>query len=412
MSKKGYKQTSLGWIPEDWEVKRIRDIGKISSGTTPARSVSEYHSNGTIHWVKTTDLNNSVIIETEEKVSEKALLETSLRMYPRGTVLVAMYGGFNQIGRTGLLGIEATINQALSAITVDIEKTDRQFLLNWLNANVGLWKSFAGSSRKDPNITSNDVGDFPVIDMPLSEQRQIAAILSTWDAAIAKEKQLIDALQTRHRALMQQLLSGKKRLKGFRGKWRDVRMGELFKEIKDTNDGKGHSVMTISARHGLISQQDKFDRIIAGDSLEKYTLLKKGDFAYNKGNSKLYEMGCVYLLDGVDSAIVPFVYICFRPTNLVESSFYKYWFAAHGLDRQLKRIITSGARGDGLLNVNTDDFFKLNVPFLQREEQSAIAAILNASEKEIQIHSRRLAALKQQRKGLMQVLLTGKVRVI
>jgi type I restriction enzyme, S subunit len=164
MNKPGYKQSTLGWIPEEWEVKKIKDIAKISSGTTPLRSIPEYHTRGNIFWVKTTDLNNSIILETEEKVTEKALLETSLRIYPQGTVLVAMYGGFNQIGRTGLLGIDATINQALSAITVDTKKTDQKFLLNWLNAKVGLWKTFAGSSRKDPNITSADVGDFPIVD--------------------------------------------------------------------------------------------------------------------------------------------------------------------------------------------------------------------------------------------------------
>ncbi len=147
-------------IPSDWEMVKIKDIGKITSGTTPLRSNMSYHLNGTIAWVKTTDLNNALIAETEEKITEKALKETSLRIYPKDTVLVAMYGGFNQIGRTGLLAIEATINQALSAISVDKNSVDPFFLLCWLNGKVGLWKNLAGSSRKDPNITSKDVGDF------------------------------------------------------------------------------------------------------------------------------------------------------------------------------------------------------------------------------------------------------------
>src|SRR5690606_2278999 len=111
------------------------------------RSEAKYH-NGHIPWVKTTDLNNSIITETEEKVTERALEETSLRKYQKNTVLVAMYGGFNQIGRTGILGIEATINQALSAINVNQKEIHPFYLLHWLNANVHIWKSFAGSSRK------------------------------------------------------------------------------------------------------------------------------------------------------------------------------------------------------------------------------------------------------------------------
>ncbi|MFM8744570.1 MAG: restriction endonuclease subunit S, partial [Cytophagales bacterium] len=178
-------------LPREWELVKIKEIAKISSGTTPLRDRIEYHQNGTIPWVKTTDLNNSTIVDTEENITELALQKTSLRMYPKNTVLVAMYGGFNQIGRTGILGIEATINQALSAISVNREEVDPHFLLNWLNAKVGLWKNLAGSSRKDPNITSKDVGDFPFVKIPLQEQRAIAHILGLMDESINKNNQLI-----------------------------------------------------------------------------------------------------------------------------------------------------------------------------------------------------------------------------
>ncbi len=161
----------------------------------------------------------------------------------------------------------------------------------------------------------------------------------------------------------------------------------------------------------MISQEDKFDRVIAGDSLKKYSQLKRGDFAYNKGNSKTYQMGCVYQLEEKESALVPFVYICFSPTDAVHSTFYKQWFFAHGLDRQLRRIITSGARGDGLLNVDADDFFKLEIPFPLKLEQIAIAQVLQAADKEIQLLKNKSEKLKVQKKGIMQVLLTGKKRL-
>lgn len=211
---------------------------------------------------------------------------------------------------------------------------------------------------------------------------------------------------------MQNLLTGKKRLKGFSGEWSELKLSELFSPLKDINDGgDSHSIMTISSKLGLISQEDKFDRVIAGDSLKKYAQIKKGDFAYNKGNSKTYPMGCIYRLEEKESALVPFVYICFRPTENVEGLFYKQWFFNHGLDAQLNKIITSGARGDGLLNVNTDDFFKLKVPYPQIEEQTAIAQVLQTADKEINLLKTKLEQQKLQKKGLMQVLLTGKVRV-
>jgi type I restriction enzyme, S subunit len=247
---------------------------------------------------------------------------------------------------------------------------------------------------------------------PLPEQRAIAHVLSLMDTAINKNNQLIAQKELRKKWLMQNLLTGKKRLNGVGGEWKEMKLGKLFTEIKCVNDGAdGHSIMTISSKLGLISQEDKFDRVIAGDSLKKYTQLKKDDFAYNKGNSKTYPMGCIYQLEEKESALVPFVYICFSPTDLVYTKFYKHWFLAHGLDRQLKKIITTGARGDGLLNVNTDDFFNLRIPFPPKEEQAAIARVLQAADKEIQLLKTKTEKLREQKKGMMQVLLTGKKRL-
>lgn len=400
-------------IPNDWTRTKLRNVGVLKSGSTPERTkFDDYFHNGTIYWVKTLDLNNGIIKETDEKITEKALKESSCSIISENSVLVAMYGGFKQIGRTGLLSFDAAINQAITAITLD-QKVEPLYLLHWLNNFIGVWRRFAASSRKDPNITRNDVCDFPIAFPLLPEQKKIAEILSTWDSAIETCEKLISANQTRKRALMQCLLTGKQRFPQFVGQaWKEVSLGKIFKEIKDTNDGgDNHSVMTISARLGLISQKQKFDRVIAGKSLKKYTQLKQGDFAYNKGNSKIYEMGCIYQLENVKSALVPFVYICFRPTDAVFPTFYKHWFFAHGLDRQLKRIITSGARGDGLLNVNKKDFFKLKVPFPPKEEQEAIAKVFESVNTEIELLEKQRDAFKEQKRGLMQKLLTGKVRV-
>ena len=108
-----------------------------------------YYRNGTVHWVKTMDLTNAYINKTEEMVTTYALNETSLRIYPAGTVLVAMYGGFNQIGRTGLLKIPAAVNQAITAIQPKADELVSEYLIKTLNLRVDYWKSVASSSRKD-----------------------------------------------------------------------------------------------------------------------------------------------------------------------------------------------------------------------------------------------------------------------
>jgi type I restriction enzyme, S subunit len=273
-------------------------------------------------------------------------------------------------------------------------------------------KRVLGQGNSIVHIYSSDLSKIKISLPPLPEQRAIAACLSVWDKAIQTTTQLVAQKEQRKKWLMQQLLTGKMRLKWFEGEWKEKKLGSLFRQIKNVNDGGvSHSIMTISSKLGLISQEDKFDKVIAGDSLKKYTQLVKGDFAYNKGNSKTYPMGCIYRLEEKESALVPFVYICFIPSDLVDGFFYKHWFLAHRLDSQLNKIITSGARGDGLLNVNTEDFFKLKVSYPPKEEQTAIAQILQVADKEINLLKAKAEKLKEQKKGLMQVLLTGRKRL-
>jgi type I restriction enzyme S subunit len=403
----GYKNSPLGIIPEDWEVKKLGEIANISSGGTPLREKKEYWD-GDIPWVTTALLNNPIIDFAEEYITKEGFQNSAAKLLPKGTLLMAMYGQGQTRGKVSRLMIEATTNQACASLSISDCLTD--YIYYQLDNNYESIRNLSNDGSQK-NLSLDLIKGILILLPPLPEQQKIAEILSIWDRAIDAQTQLIASLQTRKRALMQQLLTGKKRLKGFSGKWEMVELGKIFIEIADYNDNKGHTVMTISSKYGLVSQKEKFDKIIAGDSLNKYTLIRDGDFAYNKGNSKLYEMGCIFQLKHIPSALVPFVYICFRAKRDICSEFYKHWFVNHGLDRQLKRIITSGARSDGLLNVNSNDFFLLALPLPPLTEQTAIAEILSAADKEIAFAQEKLAKMKEQKKGLMQVLLTGKRRV-
>lgn len=215
-------------LPDGWEIAPIGEIFDTSSGTTPPRAMYDrYFRNGTIPWVKTLDLNNSEIHLTDEAVTDVALSETSLRIYTEGSVLVAMYGGFNQIGRTGLLRIPGSVNQAVTAILPNRKRVVPRYLLDFLNFNVGYWKTVASSSRKDPNITSNDVRTFPLTLPPLPEQSAIASALSDVDALLSSLDALIAKKRDIKQAAMQQLLTGKARLPGFEGGGTVKRLDQL-----------------------------------------------------------------------------------------------------------------------------------------------------------------------------------------
>lgn len=184
-----------------WKRKTLGDIADITSGSTPLRSESRFHVGGTIPWVKTTDLNNSVVVSTEELITPDA----KARVNQAGSVLVAMYGGFNQIGRTGLLAIPAATNQALSVLRIKGDELFPQYLLSWLNAKLTYWKRIASSSRKDPNITSMDVAKFPITYPEKSEQKRIADCLSALDDLTSAQAQKIQLLKRQKQGLLQQL---------------------------------------------------------------------------------------------------------------------------------------------------------------------------------------------------------------
>lgn len=185
----------------EWECQTLADIARISSGTTPLRSNAEFFAGGTIPWVKTTDLNNSLITLTEEYITPKA----RARINPAGSVLVAMYGGFKQIGRTGCLTVPAATNQALSVLVLDQKRALPVYVLAWLNAKVEDWKRIASSSRKDPNITGTDVAKFPISLPSPAEQQRIASFLSNLDTLITAETQKYETIKTHKKGLMQQL---------------------------------------------------------------------------------------------------------------------------------------------------------------------------------------------------------------
>jgi type I restriction enzyme S subunit len=407
----GYKRTPLGWIPEEWEVKEVGQIAKISSGGTPDRKNANYW-NGSIPWISTSLIDFNTITLAAEYITEQGLINSSAKMFEPGAILMAMYGQGKTRGKVARLGIPACTNQACAAIIVD-GKADANYLFqyfvhNYTNirrlSNTGSQENLNGELIKSINLK-----------LPTNfEQRKIASILSTWDEAIAKTQQLIVQLQQRNKGLMQQLLTGQKKLKGFeKNKWEFVSMNSLFERVqrKAKIDNENIEVLTISGRFGFLSQKEKFNRVIAGNSLKNYTLLKKGEFSYNKGNSTAYQYGCVFRLDHYTEAMVPNVYISFKSIANIDTTFYTYYFKHDLLKPSLAKIISSGARMDGLLNVNADDFLKIKVPLPTLEEQQKIGCILECVHKELKFYEQQHNALQQQKKGLMQKLLTGEVRV-
>ncbi|MCL1525557.1 restriction endonuclease subunit S [Xanthomonas nasturtii] len=267
-----------------------------------------------------------------------------------------------------------------------------------------------------PHISPNNIREFE-FPYPLKpdEQRRIARILSTWDQAIATTEQLL-ANAIRHRkVLINQLFIHGRHSDMTTHRWRFTDFDEIFDRVTRRNAIGNSNVLTISGTRGLVSQRDYFKKSVASENLSGYTLLERGEFAYNKSYSTGYPMGAIKPLTRYDQGVVSSLYICFRFRDGTEADadadFFRHYFEEGMLNEGLSGIAQEGARNHGLLNVGVGDFFKLRLHIPDVTEQRRIAAVLNIAEQKEKLIAAQLHKLRDEKKALMAQLLTGKRRV-
>ena len=406
----GYKATARGIIPQEWEVRPLNYLGAICSGGTPDTEVAEYW-NGDIAWCTPSDitkLDTKYIESTEVKITAKGLKESSATLLPPRSIVVCTRA---TIGSAAICNTEIATNQGFKNI-IPNEKANPEWLYYIIIyskprlVRIGCGSTFLEVSKKD-------FSRFKIVVPPLAEQRKIAEVLGVWDEAIEKQARLIEKLALRKRGLMQRLLSAKLRLPGFSEPWQKVKLGEICERVTRKNIEDNQNVMTISAQRGFVAQTDFFNKSVASETLESYYLVFKDEFCYNKSYSNGYPMGAIKRLSEADKAVVTSLYICFnvKPETNTNIDYLSYYFDNGGLNRGLTKIANEGGRAHGLLNVTPKDFFGLSFEIPSLKEQTAIAEVLIAADREIELVKEKLERLRRQKRGLMQQLLSGKKRV-
>ncbi|MEA9417490.1 restriction endonuclease subunit S [Aeromonas caviae] len=186
--------------------------------------------------------------------------------------------------------------------------------------------------------------------------------------------------------------------------WQSPTLGEVSEPVEERVGERKLTPVSISAGIGFVPQAEKFGRDISGSQYKLYTVVRDGDFVYNKGNSLKFPQGCVYDLQGWGEVAAPNVFICFRLKNGYENGFYRQCFErnVHGI--QLRKHITSGARSNGLLNISKEAFYGVAIPVPSHAEQQKIADCLSSLDDLIAAETYKLDTLKTHKKGLMQQL--------
>ena len=181
--------------------------------------------------------------------------------------------------------------------------------------------------------------------------------------------------------------------------WSCAKMSDMFYRLNRKNKVGNTNVLTISAQHGLISQEKFFNKSVASEDKSNYFLLKRGNFAYNKSYSNGYPFGAIKCLTAYDSGIVSPLYICFEPAKENQCpEYFAQYFDGGFLNREIHAVAQEGARNHGLLNIGVDDFFSLNITVPPLAEQKKIAEILAAQDRVIELYQRKIDEIKKLKK--------------
>jgi type I restriction enzyme S subunit len=408
-----YKETQLGKIPCDWEIKKLGEILVFKNGLNSDKS--SYGSG--IKFINIMEIiNNNVLdyskIPGEVNVSAEKIKKNIVK---NGDLI------FNRTSETnediGLVSVyldnkEVVFGGFVIKGTFKVDCIDNSFKKFCFRSNIlrkQIIKYGQGAIRS--NIGQEDLSKVRIALPSLSEQKAIADCLSAWENAIELQIKLIETKKDRKKALMQQLLTGKKRLPGFTEEWKEFSYSQLIKQVtrkEKWDDLKIYNLISIKRRSGgIFARQSLYGRQIEVKQLVK---VKENDFLISKmqivhGASSIvrkefeeyYVSGSYIILNIKDEKVLTPFYLDYMSKQKI--FYHQTYIASYGVHIEK-------------MTFDFKSFLKMKITLPSLLEQGKITKIIDTAEKEIQIEKQKLADLQKQKKGLMQQLLTGKVRLV
>ena len=378
-------------VPNGWEVKILEDLASVERGKFSARPRNDpKYYGGEIPFVQTGDIAGA---KTYLKSYSQTLNEEGLkvsRLFPKNTILITIAAN---IGDVAITSFDVACPDSLVAIQPK-ENADVVWLYFYLET---CQKELDGQATQNAqkNINLQVLRPLKILTPPLPEQQKIAKILSTWDKAISTTERLIDNSTQQKKALMQQLLTGKKRLldesgKRFEKKWEEVELGEISHITTGSSNREDSSLTgeyaffdrSIDVRTSGIFLFDAEAIIVGGEGQDFVPKYFEGKFDLHQRTYAIMDFKNAY-------GKFLFYYI----------GYYRHYFL-------------SQAVGSTVKSLRLPMFQKMPIKLPSVKEQQKIATVLTSADKEIELLEQQLADLQQEKKALMQVLLTGKKRVV
>ena len=380
--------------------RRLGDITRFVSGGTPSKQVSHYWS-GSTPWVSAKDLKSLHIDSSIDTLSDSGRDAASL--VPRGTLLILVRGMtlFKSIP-IGIASRELAINQDLKGLITNGAVSPEFLAYSLLAKENELLQMVEAAGHGTGRLGTDALKDVLVRVPSLPEQHQVASAIATWDTAIQKTEQLIAAKERHFAATSHMLLASRKRLNGFSMKWGLRRADEIF----ENTSRKGHlnePLLSVTQERGVIPRGMLEGRVtMPSGETGAFKLVEPGNFVISL---RSFQGG---LEHSNYRGLVSPAYTVLKEVVEIDERFFRHYFKSADFIKRLS-VAVIGIR-DGK-QISFQDFCSIKLPFPAVDEQKAIAAFLDKAEREITLLRSYTEALKTQKRGLMQKLLTGQWRV-
>lgn len=401
-----YKNTPIGPIPTEWEVKKLGELGETLNGLTYSPKDIVEENEGILVLRSSNIQNDNLVFDDNVFVKSKNLKYNPVEL---NDILICVRNGSKSlIGKNALITEEAKgmafgafmsiYRSELNSYLYHCFKSD--IYQNHINKNLGATIN---------SINGSDLKQFSFPLPPLPEQQKIAEVLSTWDKAIQETDAIIKKLEARNKALATSLLTGESRIEGFKNSTSaKLEIKDVAKEISLKNkEDHNYTVFSCTKYNGLVPSLEYFGKKIYSDNLKTYKIIKRNQFAYATNH---IEEGSMGILEKEDIGLISPMYTIFEFNENVNLDYIFKMLKSDFYINEYKRRMEGSIDRRGGLRWSAFAQIKINLPSL--EEQNAIAEILNTANQEVKQYQQKLEALKLQKKGLMQQLLTGKVRTV
>lgn len=374
---------------EAWEQRKVRELFTVTRGQVLAATrTKEKETNNFIYPVYSSQTKNNGLMGFYDQYLFEDAITWTTDGANAGTVNFRK-GKFYSTNVNGvLLSDEGFANNAVAEIINKIA-----------------WKHV--SKVGNPKLMNNVMAEITVAVPSIEEQNKLSSLFRQLDDTIALHQRQLDNCKQLKNSMMQKIFNQELRFKDENGKdypeWQKYDLSEIVDRVTRKNTGLISELpLTISAQYGLVDQLTFFNKTIAGVNLEAYYLLKNGEFAYNKSYSSGYPLGAIKRLDKYDAGLLSTLYICFSPRNNVDSDFLTQYFESTKWHKQIVNISGEGARNHGLLNIAVGDFFNTEHILPCKEEQQQIATLLYSLDNMIDLSTRKVDSLNEQKKELMK----------